>query len=559
MNVRLPVFLSATAIVCVVAIVPYATVWMPFQPSLWAGGAALVAIVAALVLLGRRELLWAVADAPRIVRLGLGLYLASAAYGTLVGLALGNPLRYVVTQAASMAILPASFVGFRAGMRPSLRKLAAGLGLGSFAALTVHAAFLVARAGAPAVSGEALRLVLPNDVAFTGTAVMALLGALAWRSETRAPLATAACLASGCLLVGSMSRGAWLAGLGGVALSWWLSRRRRWWTLAIIAAAPLICVAGLIAASAWAWNTARPLVESSIDVAADTPPETMIDIQQQVPVSGGPVEIAFSVNECSIPPQVFLVWAWNPVEEPREVADILPNLRAPSQVVRQVLFPPAGATQMDFCEWEPAGSGHSIRFEARELRGALAGWVRTFGLRLSTLGTAITNPSRDGTMEYRVREWEAVRKVWAGSSPLRRVTGHGLGAIVEFPNSSWDSGGRRILAPTTSYLHNFYVFLGFKLGFGGIVALAGLLMIAGWTWRAARRARDEGGSPMLAAAAACWCAYLAWSTTSPEIINAHTATLLGALLASSLSDAALKGAGPPQDASRIQSSSISNA
>ena len=39
------------------------------------------------------------------------------------------------------------------------------------------------------MSGEALRLVLPNDVAFTGTAVMAFLTALAWRSEMGAPLA----------------------------------------------------------------------------------------------------------------------------------------------------------------------------------------------------------------------------------------------------------------------------------------------------------------------------------------------------------------------------------
>ena len=556
---RLPGVIPAAAVVFVIAVVPYATVWIPFQANLWVGGGALVAIVAALVALGRRELVGAVADAPRPLRLGLALYLAAAAYGALLGLAYGNPTRYVVTQAASMIILPVGFIAFRAAARPSLRQLATGLGLGSFVALAIHVAFLVGRAGAPAVSGEALRLVLPNDVAFTGTAVMAFLTALAWRSEMGAPLATAACVASGFLLAGSMSRGAWLAALGGVVLFWWLSRRRPWWTLALIAAALLLGVAMILGASARVWENARPLVASNLELPAEAPPGTAIDIQKQVPVTGGPVEIALSVRGRTTPPPVVIVSSFDPVEGEREFAMLRPNPRSPSQAARSVAFTPPGATQLSFRVWAPSGGGGSMRVEARELAGPLAGWIRTVGLRVSTLGTAVTNPSGDDTLEYRVREWEAVRKAWMGSSALRRLTGCGLGAIVEFPNSSWDFEGRRVLVPTASYLHNFYVFLGFKLGVGGVVALAGLLMVAAWTWRAARSARDAGGSPALAAAAACWCAYLVWSATSPEIINAHTATLLGALTASALADAARGAASPAQAPSRSQSSSISNA
>jgi hypothetical protein len=227
--------------------------------------------------------------------------------------------------------------------------------------------------------------------------------------------------------------------------------------------------------------------------------------------------------------------------------------------VRSVQFLPSRTTRMDFCVWERDGGSHVVRIEARELPGALTGWIRTFGLRLSTLGTALTQPVTDSTMQYRVREWEAVRRALARSTPVQRLAGRGLGAIVEFPNSSWDASGHRIVVPTASYLHNFYVFLCFKLGAVGIAALAGLLMITGWTWRVALSARAAGGSPAHAAAAACWCAYLAWSVTSPEIINAHTAALLGALLASSVADAARHDAPPLQAASRSPSSSISSA
>ena len=554
---RLSAFAPASAAALAVAAVPYATVWMPFQTSLWASGAVVITIVASLAVVGRRGLAAAAAEAPGPVRTGLGLYLAAATYGAAVGVAHGNPIRYVATQTASMVILPAAFLAFRAGARTSVRRLAAGLGFGAFVAVAVHVALLAVRAGAPAVNGEALRLALPYDVAYTGPAVMALLSALAWAAETPSPLAAAACAASGLLLVGSMSRGAWLATAGGVGLYWWLSRRRRWWTLPLAASVALLCVAAVLGASARVWRNARPLLASRLDLPDDAPPGAVTDIGKRVPVTGGPVEIAFSVGGRPAGPLIVAVSSWSPGEGARALALLRPNPHDASTVVRTVAFPAAGATRLDFCVWNPPGTGQSLRLEARELPGALAGWVRTAGLRLGTLGAAVTDPASDATLGYRVREMEAVRDAWMRASLLRRLSGQGLGATVEFPNSSWSSSGRRITVPTASYLHNFYVFLGFKLGAVGIAALLGLLMVAGWTWRAAWRALPAGGSPALAAATACWCAYLAWSVTSPEIVNAHIATLLGALVAGALADA-VPGGETPQAASRSQSSSTSS-
>ncbi|MBZ5589325.1 MAG: O-antigen ligase family protein [Acidobacteriia bacterium] len=559
MKVRLPEFLPASAVVLVVAVLPFAVFWMPFQVGLWAVGSALVAIVAALVGLGRRDTVQAVRNSPHAVRLGLTLYVGAAAYGAVLGLVLGNPIRYVVSQTASMAILPASFIGFRTGSRPSLRRLATGLGLGSMVALGVHVGFLVLRAGGPAVTGEALRLTLPHDISFIGTAVMAFLAALVWWAEARSAFAAGAVAASGCLLVGSMSRGAWLVSLGGFGLLWLLSRRRRWWTLALLASAPLACVAVILGASGWVWGHGRPLVASRVDFSPQTLPDSVIEIERDVPVTGGPIELTFGASGPWTQPPVLVVKARDGSGNMTSLAALTPNPSAPSEDVRSVHFPPIGVIRLDFLVRQAGGDSRALRLEARELPGALAGWVRTLGLRLRTIGTAITKPAEDDTMQYRLSEWAAVRRVWLGSSPTGWLIGRGLGATVEFPNSSWDAQGHRVLVPTSSYLHNFYVFLGFKLGLAGIAALAGLLMVVGWTCRVAWSARSTGGSLPLAAAAACWCAYLAWSVTSPEIINAHTATLLGALVAASLADAAHHPGPLPQAASRSQSSSMRSA
>src|SRR5512136_2861330 len=142
--------LPGSGVVAIVAVLPFAFFWMPFQSGLWVRGVVMATFVAALIVSGRRNIAQAVREAPRAVRLGLLLYAAATIYGATLGMALGNPFRYVVTQTASMAILPASFLGFCTGTRLNLKGLATGLGLGSAVVLAVHLGFLVAHRGGPA-------------------------------------------------------------------------------------------------------------------------------------------------------------------------------------------------------------------------------------------------------------------------------------------------------------------------------------------------------------------------------------------------------------------------
>ena len=538
MKATLPEALPASGVIWLVAVLPFASFWLPFQTGLWVRGVTVATIVAALIAAGHRDIVRAVREAPRAVRLGLLLYSAATIYGAAVGMALGNPIRYVVTQTASMLILPASFVGFCTGTRLNLKGLATGLGLGGAVALAVHLGFLVAHRGEPSVAGEALRLALPNDVSLTGVAVMATLMSLAWWYEVRNVVAACAATASACLLVGSMSRGAWLVSAGAIVLAWWLSSRRAWWTLALVAAAPLLCVAALVAASSLVSGRGLSLVGPGLEVRPHGPGEQATDLKRNVVVTGRPVEIDFAASGSTSPRPVLFV-------EARNTAGVVTsfNFRAPTSCAdcagaRFVQFLPPGTVRLDFWVWQAGGNGEVLTLGARELPGALAGWLRTVDLRLRTTATALTHPAEDGTMQYRLSELAAVRRVWAAAPAVRRISGQGLGAVIEFPNSSWDNHGHRIVVPVASYLHNFYVFLGFKLGIAGLAALAGLLLVAGWSLSSAWVVRSHGGSALASAAAACWCAYLAWAVTSPEIINANTATFLGALVAASVADAA---------------------
>jgi len=161
----------------------------------------------------------------------------------------------------------------------------------------------------------------------------------------------------------------------------------------------------------------------------------------------------------------------------------------------------------------------------------LAWWLRRLSWRARSLVQAVEAPDTVGTLRYRIQEWQSVYEEWRQSTWQRNLLGHGLGAVFSFENVGWDDQGRRISLPEASYIHNFYVFLGFKLGVAGLAALAGLLILAGWTARRAWMVRDRPGCWFAAAAAAGWVAYLLWSATSPEILSFRMAPLWGVVVA----------------------------
>lgn len=142
------------------------------------------------------------------------------------------------------------------------------------------------------------------------------------------------------------------------------------------------------------------------------------------------------------------------------------------------------------------------------------------------------SPAIDGGVSYRVLELRAILSEWRRASLGRLLVGQGLGATFAFDNLTWTPDGRQVRVPEASYIHNFYLFLAFKLGLAGVAALTGLLSIAWWVIGAVHRGGGRGSSVWIAAGAgAAWLAYLAWSVTSPEIYNFRVAPLWGAVLA----------------------------
>jgi len=193
-----------------------------------------------------------------------------------------------------------------------------------------------------------------------------------------------------------------------------------------------------------------------------------------------------------------------------------------------------GATWAQVGVWIAPRSGR-VRFEHVRVFGyssPLAAWIRSLELRALTgtryLRRGVTGPS----ISYRERELQAVGREWRRSSLLRNLIGQGLGRTFQFQNRGWGPGGRRVVLQSASYIHNFYVFLVFKLGAMGLVALLGLLMIVGWTARRAWEARGARGEAWIFAATfAAWSTYLLWSFTSPEIYDFRVAPIWGLLIA----------------------------
>jgi hypothetical protein len=126
----------------------------------------------------------------------------------------------------------------------------------------------------------------------------------------------------------------------------------------------------------------------------------------------------------------------------------------------------------------------------------------------------------------RLAETRAVAAAIRRAPWTRRLLGHGLGATFEAAVPG--SGGRQ------NYLHNFYVFLAFKLGIVGGALVAGALALwmgslVAWS----RRAPAGAARRFLAASTGAWAGLLVLAVSSPEILNFRVAPVLGWLLAAS--------------------------
>ena len=520
-------------------LVPYATVLLPFELALYVQAGLIVAVLAVVAWGGRGARRQAGNVLPGPIRVGLALYAAAALWGVTVGVLAGNPTRFVASQFLSMALLPTAALAFAVRRDLDGDTFMRGLAWAAIVALTLH----VAAFFAPALAGEVpghFGFDLRNNVGAAGVAPLIWLLGLAWTHAGSQQWSVAVPCAAAVLCVWGQSRGAWVSAFIGSLVLLLLMARRPGRAITLASGVALVPVVMVLAIG---FLATRPDggAEDARSVAVPTPLRI----------------------EASVTPE------YAPETEPaRAFAGAALQISARSQGDRgahlwvRTDFADAGGRPLARRWVEVVGAGHWTHWEALvaappEARSFRIGfWVgqnqgtwlvegvnrvvvrsriealgRQVLVRFSSFGHALVDPAADGALAYRMAESRAVLALWSSGSVLRRLAGFGLGATFAFPNASFDGGGR-IVVPTASYIHDLYLFLLFKLGVVGAVALAGLGLIVGWMVRSAMAVRGSFDRQwLLAGAAAGWFAYLVWGVTSPEIYDFRLAPLWGALVA----------------------------
>lgn len=141
-------------------------------------------------------------------------------------------------------------------------------------------------------------------------------------------------------------------------------------------------------------------------------------------------------------------------------------------------------------------------------------------------------PEGDATLGFRWHESKKIIEELGGGSWVDRFFGRGLGATIRLDIEGFDNRGNWIYYDEVNYIHNWYLFLLYKLGIVGLILVLGALIgWIVWTVRSIGRADDPEGRAFLVAAAGAWIAYSVWSLTSPEILDFRMAPLWGWLLA----------------------------
>lgn len=565
---------AAGVLVAALVLVPAAFIGLPFELGLRAQAVSLVTVLALIGIAGRG---WP--RLPPILMAGLAAYAGAALWGASVGLLSGHPLRNVASQSLSMLLLPAAAVVF--ARHPACR------------GRTVAIALLVAVAGGLGLYLLAGALQTPEQRSFligTGlrfgpnlrlatSATLALLLGLGWWRARRVHLAWLGIGLALVVVIVGQSRGQWLATLVGLVV--WLvlafpgDRRRSRQVIVALTATALVAVATVVGFTALtdamddvvAVHEAAPAIDLStetwgvegaqsliVDQAATVGAREAIEVRGRIAGTLGGRAILWLAGKDSDGRLRYR--AWPIIRGTGSWADLRFAIRPPEDVVtwRVGITPQEGRWAAEAVElvalrcwlsspWRMAtglpvterlGTGGIDLQEDAPLRVA-----RGLSARFSRLVWAIRQPLGDTTIAYRASETQAVFETWRDAGWQRRLSGFGLGATFAFDNPSWDDEGQRVRASEASYIHNFYVFLFFKLGLFGLLALGGLLAITAWTVHRSRRTR--AWAP--AAAAAAWVAYLLWSVSSPEILDFRLAPLWGVLVAISARGAEDRAAG----------------
>lgn len=542
---RLPVSLVFAALVCS----PYSGLMVSYRHSVLAQFLAICLVLCGAMVLSEKGVRSAWRAMPASVSLGLALYAGAATWGLVVGLASGNPLRYVLSQGAAMLLLPIgamAFVGVRGANADSL---VPGFAWAAIFAATIHVTVALSPSLRSHWADGGLRFVFVEGATATGAAVLLVL--VLFGASLRRPTLLTSCglVAALVLLVGLLSRGAWIClGLTVPILSILVVRDRKIRTrLLVIAILAGVGVAGLVVLGSEqpvglalvAFQkpmsvTPSKLGQAALRARASEGEKVGSELVRRVAFHGPVLEVEIHGLLSGVCRGAISVQWFD--SRGQIVQDSRTPWRAtagPAQLRATVLRPKRGVDAR-VAVWVESGSGSLAidRAWVSGYRSLLGAWARGVLQRVRVSALYVGGEGQAPNLAYRVRETKAVWHEWRSSSPIRFLVGQGLGKEFDFRNVGWSASGHRTSLPRASYIHDFYLFLMFKLGLAGAVALAGLLLLVGYLFRRAL-ARQSGASHQwfFAAAFSAWIAYLLWSVTSPEIYDFRMAPIWGALVA----------------------------
>lgn len=557
-STTLPPRALSALLVSLVAI-PYTTVAFPFRSALYIQAVGLLAVLGAAGALGllRGDHQRAVPSWTPSIRLGLALWSGATILGTVMGLVQGTPLRFLVGQALAMAFLP---LGAWAG---GLLSAARTPHVVSRALVTVGALAAAGHLGHWLLSltrGQLIRrLFLDNSIALGSLSLLCLLLAvslaLAARSDTDARSrrrrrgVLSLCLLLGLYLVGTGIRGLWLLAppsLIVLLLLWSRGRLSRpsGATLGCIAGGALavLAVLGVHRSLATPRPNLVPVELASVKtVWSGSAPTRRVQEPFALPgrgsyrfsalVSGGEdglgqVSVRW-LDEWGERLGGISVWAdVSPVPRWITIIDSAPEGTHMAEIVVLSRENARGTWTLE---------GLRLEALAPALPPLLVTQVAYFHQRLTAISNLLSPASAhsDNSFSIRWAENHALISRFAAAPLVSKLLGHGLGSTF-----GAGPGGAARLAEAANgeqnYIHNFYLFLLFKLGIAGTLAVLSALGI--WIFTIGRtcwREEDCKQRAFLAASTSAWIAYSVLGLTSPELINFRFAPIFGVLLAAS--------------------------
>jgi O-antigen ligase len=523
---------------------PLLTVGLPFRVALFTQAAmfsiATLALVSLAVVRGR----WGDRTRPpRPLLVGVVLYAAAALQGVAVAVLRGNDTVLIAGQFLAMGLLPV-VAAAAWGISPAIRwrSFAAGLVAGVTAMTLIQLAVV---GPASLVNPEGPRLILGNALSASGPAPLALLLALALSRSGRPfakRLTWAAIAVIALVIFGSRIRSQWLVMPVGLAayLAFALGRARLFSRRVALGFGVAVLLAASLAAITITWWTyPRPNLLATVLDSGSRGSSAAAATLPADPV--GAIRVRGTIT-CRTSGSVSVrAQTWS--ESRAGFSDAKSRVVVTGSVpagFHLLLRPGAQQRQIsvaleDHEHLDCKSSTLDVEEIAPTLPARLVGGIVGLFYRPPdpSAGAVPGAFAGDASISFRIHEAHAVLSAMRSGSWSSWLFGHGLGATFDLNTLGYDNRGNIVRYDRTNYIHNFYLFLVFKLGLlGALEVVAGLALFVvvaargASTWPSWHPERC-----FFAAAAASWITYMAWSVAAPEILDFRFAPFWGILVA----------------------------